>query len=303
MPQILLFLCLLLSGIAQAELIDKIAGVFEDKIFSLSEVNQVKSHLKARNNISPQIFDRTDLSSREIVEILIDQEIVKKKLEEIGYIIGDEQVESQIRSTEQRLQLSRNQLVQFIENNGLKFTEYFEIIRSTIEYNIFLQRVISPLIAVSDQEILTEFNIRYPKKKAESFIYNLEDFRLPKFKKNKKNIQNVKKSIAKYIQNKTKDKFLEKAEISSLDEVEEDGLNAKMKSAIVKTQVKGLSDPIYLGDAPHIFHVKSKTVTYSAFYKSQRDMLRNFIAQKEINKVVKIWLKREHSKYFRKVFL
>ena len=299
-----LLLLLLLSSVSvYGEVLDKIAGVFEDKIFSLSEIKRVKVNLKARNNISPQIFGSTSLTNKQIANILINSEIIKKRLEEIGYIISDEQVESQIRSTEKRLQLSRDQLAKFIENNGLKFTEYFEIIRQTIEYNIFLQRVISPLVSITDQEIVAEFKRQFPGEKAQSFVYDLVDFKLPRFKKTKKNLRNVKKSIAKYIKFNNKDQFLEKAEVTQLDDIEEEGLNAEMKKTIKNTTVKALSKPVYLGGVPHIFHVKSRKVTYSEQFLAKKNMLKNMIAQKEIGKVVKIWLEREGRKYYKRILL
>ena len=299
----LLALTLLIPTLSHAELIDKIVGVFEDKIFSLNEIKRVQDNLKARNNISPQLFNSTDLSHKEITSILISSEIIRKKLEEIGYIIADEQVESQIRSTEKRLQLSRDQLVQFIENNGLKFTEYFEIIRQTIQYNIFLQRIISPLISVTDQEVVAEFKKKFPNKTAQSFVYNLIDFTLPGYKANKKNNKKLSNSINQFVKFNNKDEFIKKASIANLDEIEEDGLNAEMKSAISGSTADSMSKPVVLGGVTHVFYVKNKTVTYSEFFKSKKNLLKNMIAQKEIGNVVKVWLDREGKKYFQKIFI
>ena len=45
----------------------------------------------------------------------------------------------------------------FLKSNDLTFNEYFEVIRETIEFNIFNGRVIQPLITITDQEVKNLF--------------------------------------------------------------------------------------------------------------------------------------------------
>ena len=81
----------------------------------------------------------------------INRFLIRAKLEELGYVVDDDQVEGQIKSTEDRLRLNRAALLSFLQSNGLTFDEYFEVIRESIEFNIFFSRVIQPLITVTDQ--------------------------------------------------------------------------------------------------------------------------------------------------------
>jgi len=176
----LILFALIFSQILHAELINKIIAVFDDQIITLAQSQRISDTLKARKTISPKYGDKESLTLAEIARIQIESFLIRNKLEEMGYIIDDNQVEAQIRDTEKRLNLSREALLQFLTTNNMTFEEYFDLVRQSIEHNIFNGRVIEPLVTITDQEIKNTFYKKNIGDKTFTFKYTLEDFYISK---------------------------------------------------------------------------------------------------------------------------
>ena len=126
------------------KLLDKIVAVINSRVVSLSEIQRMNETLEARKEISPIIYNEKQYNEKKLLEIVIKSHIIRDKINALGYVINDEAVESRIKMTEERLGLKRSDLLQFLKGKGLTYEEYFEIIRETMEFNIFAQRIISP---------------------------------------------------------------------------------------------------------------------------------------------------------------
>ncbi len=80
-----------------AKQIDKIALVVNDTSFTLSQIKRIQDSINVRRNVSPLVFDKTQFELNEIAEKLINRQIIRAKLGEIGYSISDDYVEDQIK--------------------------------------------------------------------------------------------------------------------------------------------------------------------------------------------------------------
>ena len=78
-------------------LLDKIVAVVDDNIITKSQVDRILSTITPRQNILPSVFNRSDFSREEVIEIIIQKFLIRAHLGEVGYIISDDQVESRIK--------------------------------------------------------------------------------------------------------------------------------------------------------------------------------------------------------------
>jgi hypothetical protein len=65
---------------ANAKLLDKIAGVINDKVYSLSELKRIQSTVSARKEIAPFIYTKDKYSVNDILKLQHRIFIVKDKL-------------------------------------------------------------------------------------------------------------------------------------------------------------------------------------------------------------------------------
>ena len=173
-----LFLYLIIGSVfingayAQEKLLDKLVAVINTRIVSLSEIKRMEDTLPARQEVSPMVYNEVKYTHKELLNIIIRSFIIREKINGQGYVINDDAVESRIKMTEERLGLKRADLLNFLKSKNLTYEEYFEIIRETMEYNVFASKIIAPLISVTEQEIKNEYYKRNTSNNALSFKYN-----------------------------------------------------------------------------------------------------------------------------------
>ncbi|MFZ8999852.1 MAG: SurA N-terminal domain-containing protein [Bacteriovoracaceae bacterium] len=301
MRSILVFV-ILWSSITQAKLLDKITVIVDDKTFTESQIQRVMSTLKTRKEISPQIYNE-ELSKSEIVNIFINRILIKEKLKEMGYLIGDDQVEAQIKQTEKRLGLNRATFIEFLSRNNLKFDEYFEIIRETIEYNVFISRIIQPMISITEQEIKNTFFKTHSKDKTFTFKYSLVDFSISRTSLDKKDLQSFQEIMEKYQQSGVLPPRFSSVQTNVLGEVTEEFLNKELLEILKQTEEGKFSRPILIGKDYHVFFVKKKDLMESDLFNKGKNKIKAELFYKKSNEMKKVWFQREENKHFIKKFL
>jgi peptidyl-prolyl cis-trans isomerase SurA len=285
------------------KLLDKIVAVINTKVISLSEIKRVEDTLPARQEISPMVYTKKKYEPKELLEILIRAFIIRDKINAQGYVINDDAVESRIKMTEERLGLKRSDLLNFLKSKGLTYEEYFEIIRETMEFNIFASKIIAPLISVTEQEVKNEYYRRNSTNNALSFKYNLVDFY-------------IKESL---LIDKKEDKFLavlkdyqltgklpeeyRDLESNNLDNLNEDGLSPDLQK-ILKTSSEGsFSKAINLNGYLHVFYVQKKDLVESQNFIQIKEQIQNEIFSEKGGSVSDNWFSREYTNYYIKNLL
>lgn len=305
-----LILLILSVGLAHAQdkkssekLLDKIVAVVNTRVISLSEINRINDTLEARKEVSPMVYTEKKYTQKELLNIVIKAFIIRDKINAQGYVINDDAVESRIKMTEDRLGLKRADLLVFLKGKGLTYEEYFEIIRETMEYNIFAQRIISPLISVTEQEIKNEFYRRNSTNNALSFKYNLVDFYIPEAKLVDKSENKFLAVLKDYqLTGKLPEDYRD-LESNNLDNLNEDGLSKELAKILKTTSEGSFSKAISLNNHLHVFYVQKKDLVESQSYLKFKDQIQSDIFMTKGKSVTSNWFDREFSNYYIKNLL
>lgn len=300
----LLFILLFsfLSLTSHARLLDKTLAVINDQVITSSQISRVKSNLNARRSISALIYNKSKFSTKELVGLKVQRVIVREKLSEIGFVVTDDQVESQVQSTEKRLGLSRSALLSFLNSNNFTFDEYFELIRETIEYNYFIANIIQPLVSITDQELRNEYYKSFKVKKTKVFNYDIIDYTIPKSKVSKSNYKRLRRDIYAYRKNKVKRSYLRSLDETDLGLIKGDGLSKQIRRSLYRTKANRLSQPVLIDGTYHVFFVRSKESAESDDFLSQKPAIYNSLFEKSITSIQKIWFGNESTKHYIKYF-
>lgn len=289
--------------ISSEKLLDKIVAVINTRVVSLSEITRMESTLEARKEISPLVYSEKKYSHKELLDIVIKSYIVRDKINAQGYVINDDAVESRIKMTEERLGLKRADLLQFLKGKGLTYEEYFEIIRETMEFNIFAQRIIAPLISVTEQEIKNEYYRRNTTNNALSFKYNLVDFYIPENKLVDKSENKFLAVLKDYqLTGKLPEEYRD-LESNTLDNLNEDGLSKDLKLVLKNTSEGSFTKAISLNNHLHVFYVQKKDLVESQDFIKNKDQIQNDIFVAKGKSVTTNWFDREFSNYYIKNLL
>lgn len=299
----LVLLSFFVSLSAQAVLLDKIVAVVNSQPILLSQINRVGENLEARRNISPQIYNKKTYLKKDLVNIKINEYLLRDKLTEMGYVITDEQVESQVKATEDRLGLDRSALLNFLRSNNFSFDEYFELIRSSIEYNLFLSRIIQPLISITEQDVKNAYYQRHSNNKRLSFKYELVDFSLDRSNFKKGMLKQFKGVLTSFQQTGILPKEFSNVSTNVIGEIREDGLTSSLKNVLKSTPEGKFSEPTLIGDQYHVFFVKSKDLVESEDFLVRKNQIRAELFQQSMETIAKSWFKSEADKNYIKYFL
>lgn len=254
--------------------------------------------VEARKEVSPIIYDKNQYDQKDLINILIRAFIIRDKLTAQGYVINDDAVESRIRATEQRLGLARTDLLNFLKSKNLTFEEYFEIIRETMEYNLFASRIISPLVSVTEQEIKNEFYKKNASNSALSFKYHLMDFYVHESKLIEKDSSKFLSTLRDYqLTGKLPQEFRD-LETNELENLSEEGLSKELVKILKETPEGSFSKPILLGGYWHSFYVQKKDLVESQQFLRMKDQIQQEIFMQKGQAVSDNWFEREYSNYF-----
>lgn len=298
----LLILFIFFSSTLHAELINKIIAVFDDEVITLAQAKRILDTIKARKTISPLYGDKENLTISDVTRIQIESYLIRDKLAEMGYVIDDNQVESQIKDTEKRLNLNRDALLQFLNSNNMTFEEYFELVRQSIEHNIFNGRIVEPLVTITDQEIKNTFYKKNIGDNTFTFKYILEDFSI---KKDEIPSSKIAELVSAAKNQKTGGNLppgFSTLGTNELGNVTEDTLSEELRGLLKNTNEGEYTGPILIGDFYHVFFVQKKDLVESEIFNQAKNKIRMEIYVKKAQEIIKLWMDRESTKHFVKYF-
>ena len=253
------------------QILDKIVAVIGDEIITLSMIKRIRENLPARHNISPLIYQNTNLTDPQLIELVIRKKMVHSHLAQLGHVITDEQVESQIKDTERRLRLTRKDLLNFLDSNNMSFQEYFELIRDTIEYvNIFIPRVIYLMVSVTEQEIKNTFYRLHSQDETLAFRYTLVSFSWPKSKIEKLNKRQLTEGFKNFQDTGNFPNELKGGKTDVLEDIQDDSIGNNIKQALKKIGEGEFSEPVVIADQIHVFFVKKKDLVESSLFQKEK---------------------------------
>lgn len=290
---------ILFSITAQAALIDKVAGVINDSVYTLSEVKRVKNTLGIRQEIAPFIYKKNiNFSEGDILRLMQNKFIIKDKLSELGFVISDDAVESRIKETEKSLRLNREELLQFLKSKGITFNEYFELLREAMEYSVFQRRIIAPLVTITDQELKNFYYKMNSSNKALSFKYKVVDFSLPEGKVLKEDLKRLPSILENYKTTGNIPKIYSDIATNDLGDVSDEDLPKELSKLLKNTDEKKFSNLYIKGGVIHSFYLVKKDLAESSDYIQKRNLIYNQIFLERSSKIAQNWFSRESLNYY-----
>lgn len=302
--RLLLSLLIIFSFQAEAKLLDKIAGIVNDNIITLSQIKRTNSNLAIKHNVAPMIYNKKSYTEAEMLQITVHKFLIRAKLAELGYTITDDQVEAQIKSNQDRLGVDRNALLGFLKQQGTTYDEYFETLREAIEFSYFINRVISPLVSISEQDVKNTYYKKNINSSARmNFKYDLVNYAIGREYIQRPAAGKMEEVVRLYKSNGILPDSYSELLVINLDEIVEEGLTKEVVSALKNTDEGSFTPMIVLNNQYHVFYIAKKDLVETRAYLNDKDKIKNELYEKALLDETALWFEREKNKHYIKLSL
>jgi peptidyl-prolyl cis-trans isomerase SurA len=144
---------LLLAGVAGAETLNRVVATIDGEPVTQIELERYAEAARKRPGGEQAVVDQ-----RAILDELVLDKIISKQVELLGLRASDQQIDGYIESIRTRNNLSEEQLVEALKEQGMTWDQYRAQVRADIERANLINREIRTKVNVSPEEVERYYN-------------------------------------------------------------------------------------------------------------------------------------------------
>lgn len=291
----------LFCSMASAETVEKIVAIVNDEIITLTDIKKYESRLKAKMQMDELVSQGASpkelLSDRKkLVGVLIDEKILDSEVKKQNLSITVERVEKEIRNISKSNKMTRAQLKQALQNQGIDFAEYQNMIKTRLERQSLIEKNLTSNIRVSDEEVQGHIGTQgSPNEIAEYSISHI----LMKDKKRAEGVLqklNSGKSFEDLASDNSEDPGFQPG--GKLGDLRQGEMLKEIEVAVKKMKVGDTSGLVKTKLGYHILKLTNKKVISNPVAQEQMEKTRGMLSQKAFQRQFRIWLDQRKQEAF-----
>lgn len=288
--------------------IDRLEASVNSRIILMSDIFDFKKTSGLRAQLDP-LFNGTPLSKRssqakdqEIVDFLIEENLILEQ-----FPVKNEEIEQEIKSIQASNNISRENLVEALNQQGYSFSDYFKLISTSIAKRNLIDRDIRTKVHISDDDVKNYFYNHYEGPKS-SLAYRIKIITVTpsNYKRKTAALEIAQKALREI---KAGDSFEEVAKRYSDGPTATSGgdlglMSPSEMSPVIKTEIRKLnvgqvSSLLGTSDTTY-FIIKLADIKSGQEKKldSLKEKIRAQLTAKEYQHQIGLWLEREKQKAF-----
>ena len=151
----------LLVGLAQAEIVDRVAAVVNKDVITLSEIYELGGEFVEERAAGEGALGPNRVAAEiEVLDALIRRSLIDQEIDRLGLSVTGDELDRAIDDIARQNGMERDALIEEVERTGLPYAAYREELGENIKQMKFSQLVIQPRISIGDDEILSLYNQR-----------------------------------------------------------------------------------------------------------------------------------------------
>ena len=158
---------LLLPGLAMATTVSRIAAVVNSEIIT---TRQLERELAERAGDAGIPDSQMAGLRQQVLSELIEQALIEQRVKELGIRIAEEEIEAAIDDVQNQNKLTREQLIEALQFQGMDYEKYRENLRQQILRYKLLGREVQAKVEVTNKEIRDYFREHIDEYREEPFL-------------------------------------------------------------------------------------------------------------------------------------
>ncbi len=158
---------LLISG-AQADVVampfDGVAARINSDIITIYDVREAAAPFLLQQGIDPASLrsrEQRDKIYRQVLDDLIERKLLVQEAKKLGVSVGDSELEQWLGYMRQQQQLTEEQFRASVEQYGMNYDEYREMMRDNLLRMRITQRSVGSKVSITDAEVEDAYRARY----------------------------------------------------------------------------------------------------------------------------------------------
>ncbi|HXV21834.1 MAG TPA: peptidyl-prolyl cis-trans isomerase [Desulfuromonadales bacterium] len=141
-----------------AETVSRVAAVVNDDLITTHQLDmKVAERLRAEVGGQQLSTGEMDALRRSVLSELVEEALIRQRIDELGLKVADDEVEAAIQDVQKQNKLTREQLIQALQLEGMTFDAYRENLAKQILRFKLLGREVQSKVEVTNQEIRDYF--------------------------------------------------------------------------------------------------------------------------------------------------
>ena len=154
----MLVIMVVLLGAGQgiyAATLNRVVAVVNDDIITLYELNKKIRELTGTSAEEMKLRNEEKYleTRKKVLELLIDQKIAQKKVQELGIEISDKEIDDTIERVKKNNQWTQEDLVARLKREGITYKKYREEIRGDLERYELINYAVNSKIVIREEEL------------------------------------------------------------------------------------------------------------------------------------------------------
>lgn len=286
---------------ANAKLVDKTVALVNSEVILLSDLQTFKKNFSLRKELDPFISLHNGPlgEKKEIQEYLIQEKLVLQKQPPV-----EEEVEEEINAVQRNNKIDRNQLKEVLRSQGVRFEDYRQLMMISVSKRKLVDRELRSLAAISDEDVknhyYTDPSFRSTREGNKLVLtYTLQQLILPNL--DLANQAQKRLNAGEDFDAVTADLSPKGAESSTLKNISEDNLNAKIRESIQGLKVGESTKPISAGSGYILLKITEIGAPKDPVFEREKERIRGLLFQKALVTQLKLWTEREKASSYVKI--
>ncbi len=304
---------------ASSRVIESIVAIVNDDIIMQTDVLDYKKKLKSNQFLDDTLVrNPSELleNPKVLIDHLINEKLIDTEVKKQNLTVAEERIQQEIQKIAQGNQISRGQLLQALKRENISFQDYRQFLKTKLERQALIERVIIPYIQISDEDIANYYYTRLQKSKSGKtprFEYDIQHILFNWASREQKDIQMAKSQAQKAHSllgsgtnfdslteeyNKNKNPLISGGSLGTFKSNE---LLASFNAAVQSLKQGQASEVVKGPNGFHILKLTSKRAIEDPNLTKRKPEIHNALYQEAFNKRLSLWLDQKRHQSFIKI--
>lgn len=292
---------------ARAEICNRIVAVVNDDVVTLHQLNSKIEEFTGKKPAHLENQDREAYINfrRQILDMLVDENIIRDKAEELGFEVSEKELAMSIEKIKQGNQWTQEDFMAAVQKQGLTFEQFKKKMKQEIEKNRLIDYEVKSRVIINDaaiKEYFDEHNADYQSHAGVQLAVIFLDRRSPDAKENAdKIVSQLKQGKSFQVLAKQYSDGPNAEDGGNLGMIQMSQLDPKLKSMVNHMAVGEVSRPIIDASGIKIFKLIEKHDNGTKSLEQVRNEIYDILYNRETETLFTSWIKELREQAYIKI--